>query len=155
MAISLSVVLTSCSDANEYEETNTNNPKLGNIHPDSLSGTTWVRAVGFKKNAMGQEVQGFVDTLKFVSADSVYVKMSEGATKGTWNDDSNTAALPYYEYTYAKASGAIEILKRTVNDKKDVSKTAIFIGQAATGKKDVIVIAHYGDTPVQTYLTKQ
>ena len=149
-AVALSLGLTACSDANEYADTDVNNPSFGETYPDSLDGTTWVRGKGIKVNAMGEEVQGYVDTLKFVSADSVYVKMAEGAS----TDDSNTAKLPLYEYAYSNKDGVLEIKKRVVDEKKNVSKQSIFIGRAITGSPDVIVVCHYGDTPVQTYMVK-
>jgi hypothetical protein len=154
---------TGCSDANEYVDTDTANPSwvdnytdsLSIPHPESLASTRWVRGSGIKKNAYGQEIQGFVESLNFVSADSVAVKMSEGVTAGTWVDESNTDATPYYEYTYAANTGKIEILKRVIDDKGKVSKSAIFTGVAVSGNRDVITIAHFGDTPVQSYLIKQ
>ena len=100
-------------------------------------------------------MQGFVESLNFVSADSVAVKMSEGVTAGTWVDESNTEALPYYEYTYSEITGRVEILKRIVDDKGKVSKSAIFTGVAVNGKREVLTIAHFGDTPVQSYLVRQ
>lgn len=153
----------SCSDANEYEDTDTQNPSwvdsyndsLDISHPEALANTSWVRASGLKRNAFGEEVQGFVETLNFVSADSVAVKMSQGVTEGVWVDESNTVELPYYEYTYSATTGKIEILKRVVDEKGKVSKSAVFTGIAVNGKKEVITIAHFGDTPVQTYLVKQ
>ena len=162
-SISISVALSSCGDANEYEDTFTDNPSwvdgyndsLKIAHPESVANTRWVRANGLKINAYGEEVQGFVEKLDFVSADSVAVTMSQGATEGTWVDESNTAALPYYEYTYSSTTGRIEILKRVVDDKGKVSKSAIFTGVAVIGKREVLTIAHYGDTPVQSYLVKQ
>jgi hypothetical protein len=93
--------------------------------------------------------------LNFAKADSVAVKMSQGVTEGTWVDESNTSALPYYEYTYSKNTGKLEILKRVVDDKGKVSKTAIFTGVAVSGTSEVITLSHFGDTPVQTYLVKQ
>ena len=154
---------TACSDANEYEHTDTNNPSWVNgyndslniSHPETLANTKWVRGTGLKQNALGEEVQGFVESLNFISADSVAVKMSQGTTEGTWTDDSNTEKLPYYEYTYNSGTGSVQILKRTVNDKGAVSKTAIFSGVAVSGTKEVLTLIHYGDTPVQSYLVKQ
>lgn len=153
---------TACSDANEYEDAYTNNPSwIENYtdstkiaHPESLANTKWERGTGIKTSAFGDEVQGFVESLNFVSADSVAVKMSEGTTAGTWVDDSNTEALPYYEYTYSTTTGRIEILKETKNG-STVTKSAIFTGVAVSGLLDVITIVHFGDTPVQTYLVKQ
>lgn len=151
---------TSCSDANEYEDTNTANPTWSAdyenaTHPESLANTTWLRGTGFKKNAFGEEIQGFVESLVFVSADSVEVKMSEGATSGTWKDESNTQKTPRYEYTYSNITGKFDILKSSKDDKGKVSKTSIFMGTAVSGTKEVITIVHFGDTPVQTYLEKQ
>ena len=161
--LSFSIALTSCDDANEYEDANTDNPSwvtgytdsLQIAHPQTLEGTRWMRGTGLKKNAYGQEVQGFVESLHFVSADSVAVKMSEGTTSGTWVDESNNEFLPYYEYTYSETTGSFEILKRVVDDRGAVSKSAIFTGVAVNGTREVITIAHFGDTPVQTYLVKQ
>ena len=164
MAVVAGISLTTaCGDANEYEDTNTANPSfvdnyndsLAIAHPESVANTRWTRGTGIKTNAFGQEVQGFVESLNFVSADSVAVKMSQGTTEGTWVDEGNTEALPYYEYTYNNVTGRIEILKRTVNDKGAVTKSAIFTGVAVSGKQEVITVAHFGDTPVQTYLVKQ
>lgn len=161
--LSFSVALTSCGDVNEYEDTNTDNPSwvkgyndsLKISHPESVANTKWVRSNGLKKNAYGEEVQGFVESLDFVSADSVAVKMSQGATTGTWVDESNTERTPYYEYTYSNVTGRVEILKMSKDDKGKVSKTTIFTGVAVQGAQEVLTIVHYGDTPVQTYLVKQ
>ena len=155
--------IASCSDANEYEDTNTSNPSWVNryndstkvAHPESLANTKWTRGKGLKVNAYGEEIQGFVESLDFVTEDSVSVKMSEGTTKGTWKDDSNTEKTPRYEYTYSNVTGAISILKLTKDDKGTVSKTTIFSGVATSEKKEVITIAHFGDTPLQTYLVKE
>ena len=162
-AVMAGFCLTSCGDANEFEDTNTANPSwvqnyndsLNISHPETVANTTWVRGTGLKYNVYGQEIQGFIESLTFVSADSVAVKMSEGTTSGTWVDESNTAATPYYEYTYSTNTGRIEILKRVVDDKGKVSKSAIFTGVAVSGAKEVITMAHFGDTPVQTYLVKR
>lgn len=156
-------MVSSCSDANDYEDTNADNPSWVNgyndslkiAHPETVANTKWVRGKGLKTNAFGDDVQGFVESLDFVSADSVAVKMSQGATQGTWVDESNTEATPYYEYTYSNTTGRVEILKMTKDDKGKVSKTTIFIGVAVQGKREVLTIVHYGDTPVQTYLVKQ
>ena len=152
-----------CSDANEYEDTDTANPtwvkgytdSLKIAHPETVAGTRWVRASGLKTNAFGQEVQGFVESVSFVSADSASVKMSKGVTEGTWVDESNTNALPYYEYTYSNVTGKVEILKQTKNDKGAITKSAIFTGIVVSGDREVLTLAHFGDTPVQTYLVKQ
>ena len=157
------ISFTSCDDANEYDDANTDNPSwvtgytdsLKITHPQSLAGTRWVRGTGLKKNAYGQEVQGFVESLNFVSADSVSVKMSQGTTEGTWTDESNTEATPLYEYKYNNTTGALEILKRVVNDKGAVTKQTIFQGVASDGKQTVLTIVHFGDSPIQTYLVKQ
>ncbi len=156
-------MVSSCGDANDYEDTNADNPSWVNgyndslkiAHPETVANTKWVRGTGLKTNAFGDEVQGFVESLNFVSADSVAVKMSQGTTQGTWVDESNTEATPYYEYTYSNTTGRVEILKMTKDDKGKVSKTTIFIGVAVQGKREVLTIVHYGDTPVQTYLVKQ
>jgi hypothetical protein len=153
---------TACSDANEYEDARTDNPSWTEnytdsakiAHPESLANTKWVRGTGIKTNAFGQDVQGFVESLDFVSADSVAVKMSQGATEGTWVDDSNTEHLPYYEYRYSSTTGRIEILKETRSG-KTVTKSTIFNGVAVSGSRELITIAHFGDTPIQTYLVKQ
>ena len=162
-ALLMGVAVASCSDANEYEDTDTANPtwvkgytdSLKIAHPETVAGTRWVRASGLKTNAFGQEVQGFVESVSFVSADSASVKMSKGVTEGTWVDESNTNALPYYEYTYSNVTGKVEILKRTKNDKGAITKSAIFTGIVVSGDREVLTLAHFGDTPVQTYLVKQ
>ena len=162
-ALLMGVAVASCSDANEYEDTDTANPtwvkgytdSLKIAHPETVAGTRWVRASGLKTNAFGQEVQGFVESVSFVSADSASVKMSKGVTEGTWVDESNTNALPYYEYTYSNVTGKVEILKQTKNDKGATTKSAIFTGIVVSGDREVLTLAHFGDTPVQTYLVKQ
>jgi hypothetical protein len=155
--------IAACSDANEYEDAQTNNPSWVDgwtdstkvSHPTSLSGTNWVRATGIKTNAYGEEVQGFVESVNFVTADSVKVKMSEGTTKGTWTDESNTEAQPYYEYSYSSTTGRLDILKLVRDDKGNISKSAVFVGIATSGNKEIITLSHFGDTPAQTYLVKQ
>ena len=154
MMLLAGVCLTSCSDANEYEDANTNNPAWAGSHPQELTGTKWVRATGIKTNAYGQEVQGFIESLDFVKADSVAVKMSKGTTEGTWVDDSNTEKLPLYEYSYSTTTGRIQILQR-VDNKGKITKNAIFVGVAVSGQPETITMVHYGDTPAQTYLVKQ
>ena len=162
-ALLMGVAVASCSDANEYEDTDTANPtwvkgytdSLKIAHPETVAGTRWVRASGLKTNAFGQEVQGFVESVSFVSADSASVKMSKGVTEGTWVDESNNDALPYYEYTYSNITGKVEILKQTKNDKGAITKSAIFTGIVVSGDREVLTLAHFGDTPVQTYLVKQ
>ena len=154
---------TACSDANEYEGVNTDNPSwvtnyndsLAIAHPESLANTKWVRGTGLKVNAYGQEVQGFVESLNFITADSVSVKMSQGTTEGTWTDESNSDNQPYYEYSYSATTGRLEILKLVRDDKGNISKSAVFVGIAVSGTKEIITIAHFGDTPAQTYLVKQ
>ena len=152
-------LLSSCSEANEYEDTNTNNPTWSENdstkHPASLANTKYVRASGMKYNAMGQEIQGFVESVEFVSADSVKVTMKPGCTEGTWVDDSNTDKLPHYYYTYSATTGTVTIIKMVKDDKGKVSPSNIFLGTATSGKQELITIVHYGDTPVQTYLVKQ
>ena len=155
MTVVMGAFMASCSDANEFEDTNTANPSFGTDHPETIANTRWVRTTGIKTNAFGDEVQGFVESLNFVSDDSVAVKMSQGVTEGTWVDESNTEYLPYYEYTYSNMTGKLEILKRVKDDKGKVSKTAIFTGIANSGSREIITVAHFGDTPVQSYLVKQ
>jgi len=120
-----------------------------------MANTQWVRGSGLKINAYGEEVQGFVESLNFVSADSVSVKMSQGATEGTWTDESNTEKTPLYEYKYNNMTGIVEILKRVVNDKGAVTKQTIFHGIAVNGQQTILTIVHYGDSPIQTYLVRQ
>ena len=154
---------TACSEANEYEDASTDNPSWVNgyndtlsiAHPETLANTKWVRAAGLKMSAFGNEVQGYVESLNFATADSVQVKMSQGTTEGTWTDESNTEKQPYYEYSYSATTGRMEIMKLVRDDKGNISKSAVFVGIATKGTKEVITIAHFGDTPVQTYLVKQ
>ena len=163
VALTAGLTIASCGDANEYEDARTDNPSWVNgyndtlkiAHPETLANTIWVRGTGIKKNAYGEDVQGFVESLNFVSADSVSVKMSQGVTEGTWTDESNTEKTPLYEYKYSNVTGTVEILKRVVNDKGAVTKSTIFTGVAVEGKQTMLTIVHYGDTPVQTYLVKQ
>lgn len=164
MAVVAGISLTTaCSDANEFEDVNTDNPSwvpnyndsLAIAHPETLASTRWVRANGVKLNAYGEEVQGFVESLNFATADSVSVKMSQGASQGTYTDESNTEAQPYYEYTYSNTTGRVEILKLVRDDKGNISKSAVFVGVAVSGTKETITIAHFGDTPTQTYLVRQ
>jgi len=155
--------LGSCSDANEYEDAQTGNPSWTTNytdsaeipHPDAIAFTKWVRGSGLKYNAYGEEIQGFVESIDFLTADSCQVKMSEGVTTGTWTDQSNNDDVPYYEYTYSNLTGSVEILALVQDEKGNVSKTAIFTGVVVSGSKEVMTIVHYGDTPVQTYLVKQ
>lgn len=152
-----------CDSANEYEDTMTGNPSwvenytdsLKINHPESIANSTWTRGSGMKYNAYGEEIQGFVESMNFVSADSVTVKMSEGVTSGTWTDESNTAYLPYYEYTYSEITGKVEVMKMVKDEKGKVSKTVIFTGIVVNGTREVLTVAHYGDTPVQTYLIRK
>lgn len=150
----------SCGDVNEYADTNTDNPSFGSpegtLHPETLEGAKYVRAHGIKFNAAeGKEVQGFVESVEFTSADSVKVFMSEGTTSGTWIDDSNDKFQPHYYYTYSSTTGRIDIKKRIVDDKGAVSLNTIFMGTAITGTEELITIVHFGDIPSQTYLKKQ
>lgn len=158
VALLMGVSMSSCSDANEYEDANTANPSWASgtaTHPETVANTQWVRGTGMKFNAYGQEIQGFVESLNFVTADSVAVKMSQGVTEGTWVDESNDEKTPLYEYVYSNVTGRIQILKRVEDDNGKVSKTEIFTGVAVNGTREVITITHYGDTPVQTYLVKK
>ena len=163
MAALVSVGIASCSDANEYEDALTDNPSwvdnytdsLKISHPESIANTRWVRATGIKKNAYGEEIQGFVESIHFVSADSVEVKMSEGVTAGTWVDDSNNEETPYYEYKYSNVTGTVEIIKMIVDEKGARSPKTVFTAVAVSDKKEVLTVVHYGDTPVQTYLVRQ
>lgn len=168
--LAIAVVLVSscfvaCSDANEYEDANTQNPSwvgqynesMTILHPESVANTFWVRGIGLKVNAYGEEVQGYVESLDFVDDSYVVVKMSEGVipasikSTATWVDESNTDAIPQYEYTYSSTTGKIEILKNVIDDKGKVSKVPIF---TAVAVNNTMTIAHFGDTPVQTYLVK-
>jgi hypothetical protein len=165
MVVLSAIGFTACEEANEYEDAYTDNPSwvedytdsLEIAHPDSLTNTTWVRGSGIKFNAYGEEIQGYVESLEFVTKDSVVVKMSEGVTEGTMGaDDSNTRENPY-EYTYTNVTGALTILKVSINDKGAHTKTAIFTGVAVSNTKwgDMLTVAHFGDTPVQTYLVRK
>lgn len=158
VALLMGMGLVSCSDANEFTDTATDNPSFGTEHPATLASTNWVRGTGIKTNVYGQDIQGFVESLTFVSEDSVQVKMSEPDyvdETATWVDESNNEATPLYEYTYSDVTGKIEILKRITDDKGKVSKSAIFTGVANTGARDIITIDHYGDKPNTTYLVKR
>lgn len=158
------VSLGSCSEACDYLDNDTNNPSwVQNYndstavpHPETLAGTNWERQSGLKVNVYGEDVQGFVESINFVSADSCAVKMSEGATKGTWVDESNTDELPYYAYEYSDVTGAFKIKKSEVDDKGKVSLKDILVGVAVKGtKQNIITVAHYGDIPVQSYLVQK
>ena len=143
----LGLGLTSCSDANEYEDSYTDNPQYAEQYPESIDGTTWVRGTGMKYSALGEEIQGFVDTLQFFSADSVYVKMSQGVTNGTWTNESGK-----FKYVYSSKDGVVEIKKKSDPKVNSFSGRAII---AAHNNKDVIILSHFGDTPSQTYLVKE
>lgn len=167
-ALLLGFCFTACEDANEYEDAKTDNPgwagkyndSLDIAHPETIANTYWVRGNGLKFNSYGEEIQGYVESLDFVDEANVVVKMSEGiipssiSSSATWLDDSNTEAIPTYEYTYSSITGTINILKLVTDDKGKVSKVSIFTGVAVSGRNNVITISHYGDTPVQTYLVK-
>jgi len=148
----------SCDDANEYADTNTDNPSWGDSenasHPESIANSVWERGSGMKYNAYGEEVQGFVESMSF-ETDSVVVKMSEGVTSGTWTDESNTASTPKYEYAYSNVTGKVEVMKMTKDEKGKVSKSVIFTGIAVSGKKEVLTVVHFSDTPQQTYLVRK
>ena len=166
LCLSLSAMMAACSDACEYLDTDTDNPsfvrgyEVGDdvSHPESMAYTKWVRGTGLKYNAYGQEIQGFVESMDFFSADSVVVKMSEGCTSGTWMDDSNTAKVPAYEFNYSPSTGQVQVL-RSVKEEKDgkvkVSKVTVFTAVVTQGRKEVLTVCHYGDTPVQSYLVRQ
>lgn len=163
MAILVGVSFTSCGDANDYKDAYTDNPSwVGNYtddenvsHPDELTGTKWVRGTGIKTNVYGEEIQGFVESLDFVKSDSVIVVMSQGATEGTWVDDSNTEDVPKYEYAYSNITGKFEIMKEVKDSKGNKTKSKILIGVAVNGQQQGITVVHYGDTPIQTYLIRQ
>ena len=162
-ALTVGLAIASCDDANEYEDTNTApfswvdnyNDSLKIAHPETLVNTTWVRGTGLKKDADGKDVQGFIESLRFVREDSVVVAMSQGATEGTWVDDSNTEAVPMYEYSYSSKTGSLEIKKVARDEKGNLTKKNIIVGVAVSGKQEGITAVHYGDIPVQTYLVKQ
>ena len=159
MAALLGAGIAACSDANEYEDVNTDNPSwVDNYdetqdipHPETIANTKWVRGSGLKVNAYGEEVQGFVESLDFVMEDSVVVKVSEEATV----NDSNNEDLPYYEYEYSEVTGTLRILKEVVDDKGKKSKTPIITGVVVSGKQEIMTVVHYGDVPLQTYLVRQ
>lgn len=157
-----------CDDANEYEDAYTQNPgwagdyndTLKIAHPETIANTYWVRGSGLKYNTDGEEIQGYVESLDFVDEQYVVVKMSEGIipasikNSATWLDDSNTEAIPQYEYTYSPITGTLEILKIVVDSNGKVSKVNLFTAVVVSEKQEVLTIAHFGDTPVQTYLVK-
>ena len=161
-ALTAGLTIASCSDANEYEDTNTTNPSwvtnyndsMTIAHPETLAETTWVRGTGLKRNAYGQDVQGFVESIEFVSADSACVKMSKGTTEGTMVDESNTENVPLYYYSYSDKTGAFEIMQTSIN-KGNITRKTLFSGVAVDGTQQVITVVHYGDTPAVTYLVKQ
>ncbi len=154
-----------CEDANEFEDARTDNPSwvkdytdsLEIAHPDSLAQQVWVRGEGIKINALGEEVQGYVESMDFITKDSVVVTMSEGVTKGTMGaDDSNTRENPY-EYEYTSETGTLKVKKLVEDEKGNISKVDIFVGVAVSGTKhgDMLTVVHYGDTPAQTYLVRK
>lgn len=164
-ALLLAVGFVACEDANEFEDARTDNPSWVKdytdskdiAHPDSLAQSVWVRGEGIKFNALGEEVQGYVESMDFITKDSVVVKMSEGKTAGTMGaDDSNTYEDPY-EYEYVSETGTLNVLKLVKDDKGNISKVAVFVGIAVSGSKhgDVLTVVHYGDTPAQTYLVRK
>lgn len=155
----------SCEDACEYDDFNASNPSWVNgyndsleiAHPDSLAQQTWVRGEGIKYNAYGEEIQGYVESMDFITKDSVIVKMSQGTTEGTMGvDDSNTPKNPRYEYTYSNVTGVLEVLNEVEDDKGNKSKVPIFTGVAVCGSAhgDMLTVVHFGDTPAQTYLVR-
>ncbi len=153
----LAITTTACSDECDYLDTNTSNPSFGENYPASLTGTKWVRGNGMKYNVFGEEIQGFVESMDFYLVDSVIVKMSEGCTAGTWTDDSNTAKLPTYKYSYSPTTGAVKVSKSVKDDKGKVSDVELFAASvdSISAQKFVMTVVHYGDTPAQTYLVKQ
>ena len=152
VSLLMGISFTACSDATEYKDAKTNNPSFGNSHPESVVNTKWVRGSGIKFNAEGKEIQGFVESMEFISEAEVVVKMSQGVTEGTWLDESNTEAMPTYKYTYSNTTGNIEIKKTVKDDKGKVSDVEVF---RAVVSDNILTIAHYGDVPLQTYLVKQ
>lgn len=163
VALTIGFGVYSCKDANEFKDANTDNPSwvtnyndsLTIPHPVSMANTKWLRGSGLKINALGNEVQGFVESLDFFSADSVVVKMSQGVTEGTWTDDSNNEQIPNYEYTYSEITGKVEVMKMVKDDNGKVSKVVVLTGIAVEGNPAILTMAHYGDIPVQTYLIRQ
>lgn len=164
-AFAMGVGFVACEDANEFEDTRTDNPSwvedytdsLKIAHPDSLAQQLWVRGEGIKFNAYGEEIQGYVESMEFITKDSVVVKMSEGKTAGTMGaDDSNTRENPY-EYEYVSETGNLRVLDLVKDEKGNISKVAIFTGVAVSGTKhgDMLTVVHYGDIPAQSYLIKQ
>lgn len=157
-ALLMVVGFTACEDANEFEDTYTDNPAfVSDVHPDSLAGQMWVRGQGIKFNAYGEEVQGYVESLDFVTKDSVVVTMSQGVTAGTMGADHSCTYDNPYEYEYVEDTGDLKILQLVTDDKGKVSKVTIFTGVAVSGTKygDILTVVHYGDTPAQTYLVRK
>lgn len=161
----MAVGFVACEDANEFEDVRTDNPSwvkdytdsLDIVHPDSLAQQLWVRGEGIKFNALGEEVQGYVESMEFITKDSVVVKMSEGKTAGTMGvDDSNTRENPY-EYEYVSETGVLNVMKLVKDEKGNISKVAVFVGVAVSGTKhgDMLTVVHYGDTPAQSYLIRK
>lgn len=170
LAALTAVSLGSCSDACDYLDAETDNPSWVNdykegsavAHPETLAGTVWSRQSGLKTNAYGEDVQGFVESINFVSEDSCSVKMSEpqfpahfNASFITWVDESNDEATPLYAYAYSDVTGAFTVKKTEIDDKGKVSLKEIFSGVAVADSRNVITVAHFGDTPTQSYLEKK
>ena len=167
-ALGFGLCLATGEDAIEFEDANTSNPAWAGeyndsikiTHPESMANTYWVRGTGMKFNSYGEEIQGYVESLDFVDETYVVVKMSEGVipasikNTATWLDDSNTEAVPQYEYTYSPKTGNFSILKLVKDDSGKVSKVTVFTGVAVSEGRDIVTISHFGDTPVQTYLVK-
>lgn len=165
-AFSLTLGFMACEDACEYEDFDANNPSwvkgyndsLEIAHPDSLAGQNWVRGEGIKYNAYGDEIQGFVASMDFITKDSVIVKMSQGKTEGEMGvDDSNTPENPRYEYTYSNVTGVLNVLNEVEDEKGNKSKVSLFTGVAVQGTPygDMLTVVHFGDTPAQTYLVRK
>ena len=152
VSLLMGISFTACSDANEYKDANTTNPSFSNSHPESVANTKWVRGSGIKFNSKGQEIQGFVESMDFISETEVVVKMSQGVTESsTWLDESNTEALPAYLYEYSSTTGTLVVNKRITENNKTYD-VEVFRGVVTD---NILTIAHYGDVPLQTYLVKQ
>ena len=55
-ALTMGLAIASCSDANEYEDADTNNPSWSTTsHPASLASTTWVAAQVSRLMPMGKK----------------------------------------------------------------------------------------------------
>lgn len=157
----LAVGFVACDDACEYEDTRTDNPSwvkgyndsLAISHPDSLAQQFFLRGEGIKFNAYGEEVQGYVESMDFITKDTVIVVMSQGKTAGTMGADDSGK----FEYEYNVETGNLRVLKEMIDDKGKVSKVEIFSGVAVSGTKhgDILTVMHYGDIPAQTYLVRQ